>query len=152
MKYMYNHNVEIPEQRPLPELIHDYNELFQRLQQWRQMISQFGGLASTTELSDIDGSYEAMRLRILLSIHYYRLFLMTSWPIIIAFANVLVEAIVVASDTHPTQSLSWEEYTPVAHADWHAVKELCAMIHAITTTAEPFLHSNAAWYTCNYTC
>ena len=147
---MYNHNVEVSEQRSLPDLIRDYNELFRRLQQWRETVSQFGGLVSTAELGDrVDGSFEALRLRILLSIHYYRLFLMTSWPIVIAFANVLVEGV---AGTHPGRSLSWEEYKPVANADWFAARELCAMTHAITTAAEPFLHSNAAWYTCNYTC
>ncbi|KAK5213143.1 hypothetical protein LTR41_000722 [Exophiala xenobiotica] len=147
VEFMYNHNVEIPEQRSLPDLIRDSHELFRRLQEWRETVSQFGGLVSAAELADIDGSYEVMRLRILLSLHYYRLFLMMSWPIIIAFANALLDGV---AEIHPGQSLPWEEYTPVASADWFAVRELCAMIHAITRAAEPFLHSNAAWYTCNY--
>ncbi|KAK5307897.1 hypothetical protein LTR99_000869 [Exophiala xenobiotica] len=149
VEFMYNHNVEIPEQRSLPDLIRDSHELFRRLQEWREAISPFGDLVSSAELADIDGSYEVLRLRILLSLHYYRLFLMMSWPIIIAFANALLDGV---AEIHPGQSLSWEEYTPVASADWFAVRELCAMTHAITRATEPFLHSNAAWYTCNYIC
>ncbi|KIV79510.1 hypothetical protein PV11_07067 [Exophiala sideris] len=146
--FMYNHNVEVSKQRSLPELIEGYNGLFLRLEEWRETVSHFGGLVSITELSGLSGTYEALRLRILLSIHYHRLILMTSWPVIIAFANSLVEGV---SETHSGLTLSWDEYTPVANADWFAVRELCAITHAITTAAEPFLHSNAAWYTCNYT-
>ncbi|KAI1614677.1 fungal-specific transcription factor domain-containing protein [Exophiala viscosa] len=146
--FMYNHNVETSEQRSLSDLIRGYNELFRRLQDWRETVSHFGGLVSITELGGLNGCYEALRLRILLSIHYHRLLLMTSWPIIIAFANVLVEGV---AESHSGQSLSWDEYTPVANTNWFAVRELCAITNAITTSAEPFLHSNAAWYTCNYT-
>lgn len=122
MELLYNHNVELCQPRPLPELMHHYNGLLGRLQEWRETISPFGGLVSIPELRDTaTGSYDALRLRILLSIHYYRLCAMMSSPIIFGFVKNYVGSV---ARLQSCQSCSWEEYVRVANADWLAVREL----------------------------
>lgn len=150
IEFMYNSNVEPPQQRRLPELIQDYNQLQKRLQEFRYAILPFGGLVLPDELDErANGSYDALRLRILLSMHYYRLSLIMAWPVVIAFANALAENM---DARYSGQPLPWQQFEPISRENWTTVQELCGMIHALTTVTEPFLHSNAAWFACNYTC
>ncbi|KIX05575.1 uncharacterized protein Z518_06447 [Rhinocladiella mackenziei CBS 650.93] len=149
VELMYNDNVDAPQARSVPDLVGDYSELIKRLREWRETISHFGGLVSAADLNHAaNGSFDTLRLRILLSIHYYRLSLMMAWPVTITFVDMFRENQI---DIRPVGCPLWEDFAPVAKDDWLAAKELSGVIHAITTTAEPFVHSNAAWYTCSYT-
>ncbi|KIX92185.1 uncharacterized protein Z520_12066 [Fonsecaea multimorphosa CBS 102226] len=148
VEHMYNYNVETLQERRLPDLGRTYNELFGRLEEWRESIAPFGGLVSVPTLRDLaNGSFDTLRLQILLSMHYYRLRLLIGWPILISFVDMLVESV---TKPHLGQSFPSEEYTAMVNADWLAIRELGGIVHAVVVAVEPFLHSNAAWYTCNY--
>ncbi|KAH7391590.1 hypothetical protein BKA64DRAFT_756773 [Cadophora sp. MPI-SDFR-AT-0126] len=148
IEVMYNYNVEGLEKEDFRDLIHKYNRLAGLTQAWCKSISPFGGLVSAAELQGvIDGSYEPLRLRILLSIHYYRISLVIAWPIIASFLRMITESPI---ETHSDQFLSWTHFTIVARAAWLATRELGGIIQALVMSSESFLRSNAAWFTCNY--
>ncbi|OQV02391.1 Fungal specific transcription factor domain-containing protein [Cladophialophora immunda] len=149
IEVMYNDNIGLSEPRSVSESLHDYGLLMGRLQEWREGLDHFGGLASSGDLKPLANcSLEPLRLRILLSIHYYRLYFMISWPVLIALVGMLVEDQINSS---PERSDLWNDLAVVAKSDWKVANELNEVINTITACTEPFLHSNAAWFTCNYT-
>lgn len=150
VELLYNNNNDILEQRRAQELLQIRNKLVQRLQSWRETILEFGGLIPNSELQALgNGFFDVHRFRVLLSVHYYRLSMLMNWPVIITFLENIVED---QNICYLDLSLSWADFLPVINNDWQAVEELGAVIRSITVAPGFFLHSNAAWFICNYTC
>ncbi|KAG4444378.1 hypothetical protein IFR05_000143 [Cadophora sp. M221] len=149
IEVMYNYNVEAPEEEDFGDLVNKHNRLVELTQVWRERILPFGGVVSALELQGVvDGSFESLRLRILLTIHYHRISLMIHWPVVF---NVLKTPIERPAQTPADRLNPRAHFASVAKEAWLTTTELGGLIKALITSSESFLHSNAAWFTCNYT-
>jgi hypothetical protein len=152
IELLYNDNAEGPQLTDIYKLTIKRLQISGRLEEWRQTLSSMGGLVSTSELIP-DASVipdTALRLRILLTIQYYRIYMLINYPVLAAVLEQLLKA--QNSEDERAVAFLRETTIPVVKSDWLAAKELCRIIHAVSTaTSSPFLDPSTDWWTCNYT-
>lgn len=149
IELLYDDNVEGPHLSDVYKLVSNRLQLSCQLEEWRQSITSFGGLVSPSELSpDPPIMHDStLRLRILLTIQYYRIAMLINYPIIAA----LLDHCVKKTNNEPASEFLREAATPVVKNDLLAAKELCRILHTVTKPAALFLDPTTDWWTCNYT-
>lgn len=152
VELLYDENVDSPHPRDTYKLISNRLQLSWKLEEWRETLSVLGGLVSISELipdSAIPNDTTTLRLRILLTIQYYRIAMLINYPVLAA----LLDQIVKSKNSQDERAFTFlrETATPVVKHDWLAAKELCQILHALSTATAAFLDPSTDWWTCNYT-
>ncbi|OOO12231.1 hypothetical protein OAory_01087010 [Aspergillus oryzae] len=145
---LYNGNIEVPTNDKTHALVTRWTDLCWKNEQWSQNLSTIGGLVLASELAGFPVPMDChTAVRILLSIHYYRLRMIVNFPLIAHFLVLLRDS---SSEPQIVDRLK-ERLPQVLQNDWDAVRKIFRIISSLSTAHETSVNTFAAWYTCNYT-
>lgn len=143
---LYDHNLTSPDSTCLQILVSKRLQLLSELSEWRRETSSFCEILSPTDLENFgSSSLGANNFRVLLSIQYYKTALLIN-------AAVLIRLLANRAKNTTETTLPFEYTIPVIRDDFSAASILQRILHGAATCGGTFLDSNAAWWTCNYTC
>ncbi|KAE8337811.1 hypothetical protein BDV24DRAFT_177280 [Aspergillus arachidicola] len=145
---LYNRDIEVSTSYKTHTLITQWTDLCWKNKEWSENLSTIGGLVLSSELAGFPVAMDChTAVRILLSIHYYRLRMLVNFPLVAHFLVLLTNS------PHEPQLLSRlrERLPQVLQNDWDAVRKLSRIISSLSTAHKTFINTFAAWYTCNYT-
>jgi hypothetical protein len=91
---------------------------------------------------------DSVTSRVLITIHYYRLRIISNFPLIFHFLILVTKN----SETRGFEIQRLSQKLPqIIQDDREALQKLRNIFHALSTAHEPFMIRFACWYTCNYT-
>jgi len=145
---MYHDNIDADESSSLQDMLSTRLSLQWVCENWRQKMDPSCLVIASHELSNLSAvSGNALRFRLVLSVHYYRLMLLINAPVML---KVLSEPLSTPLPGHEVGSLL-EHAVPVLKHEFSILRDLHQVMCTILNFEDVFLDWNAAWWLCNYT-
>ena len=145
---MYHDNIDPDETVSARDMLSARLSLQWEFEDWRGKLDPSCLIIVGDDLNNLFvGSSNALRFRLILSIHYYRLVMLINAPVVV---KVLSEALDAQLSGHNVDSLL-EHAMPVLRHELGALQNLHQVICTILNFESVFLDQNDAWWLCNYT-